>query len=111
MSTMAKTIDERDALGLARAPAGASRVIAMLAAVAAGAIGIAGAADRTGRLSWTAAVLVCAWAVAALVIAIAKRSESFALWVAVAALAGGAALMTEEFVGLVPYTLALVAIT
>jgi signal transduction histidine kinase len=110
MTTMARSIDEREALGITRAPLGATRVLAVLVAIAAGALAVIGADDRGGRLAGTAAVLVCAWALAAIATAFTRPGEPLCLWVAFAALVGGAALKSQPLVGFVPVALALLAV-
>jgi signal transduction histidine kinase len=85
-------------------------VLAVLVAIAAGALAVIGADNRGGRLAGTAAVLVCAWALAAIATAFTRPGEPLCLWVAVAALVGGAALKSQPLVGFVPVALALLAV-
>src|SRR5437870_67543 len=107
MSAITQRVDERDASDVtARASLSATNAVAAVAAVGGLVLGIAGARNRGDAQAYTAAVLVGAWTVAALVVTFRRRTESLPLWLATVTIAGGAALASDRIVGAVPYTLA-----
>jgi signal transduction histidine kinase len=114
MSTIVQRADRIDDAGsgvsVAGAP-GATKAIAVLVAIAAVVVGVAGARSHDDALAYTGAALVAAWALATVIAAFSRPQETLSLWMAIATLAGAVTLTSDRLVGLLPYALAALAVT
>src|SRR5438477_256959 len=97
MSTITHRVDDREASGVtSRDRLSATSTIAAVLALAGLVVGIAGAHSRGDAPAYAAAVLVGAWAAATVVVAFRRPAEALPVWLAVATLAGAAALASDR---------------
>ncbi len=112
MSTTLHRLDERDVPTVSDVGTHSRvvRVIAVLLAVTGVVIAAVGASDHDRGIAWAAVVLVIAFALSTVVVAIARPREPMWIWLAGGTIAGALALWSDRAVGVVPVAAGAIAI-